>query len=105
MRLISAAVAILFATVVYAAGDVKTGKAAYDQHCKNCHGETGVANAKIAKMMHVEVRDLGSPDVQKLSDSELRKIITDGKGKMPPVRSVTGNSVEDVVAYIRTFKK
>ncbi len=41
---------------------------------------------RIAKMMKVEMRDLKSPEVQAASDDELKKIITDGKGKMkaPP---------------------
>jgi mono/diheme cytochrome c family protein len=36
---------------------------------------------------------------------ELRKIVTDGRGKMPAIHTVTGKSVDDVIAYIRTLKK
>jgi len=96
---------MLSCMVAYAAGDAKDGKAVYDQHCKNCHGAAGVANPQIVKMMKTDIPSLGSADVQKMSDEELKKIVTDGKGKMPPMRSVTGKSVDDVVAYIRTLKK
>ncbi len=92
-------------TTAYAAGDAKDGKAVYGQHCKNCHGVTGVANPKIVKMMKTEIPSLGSADVQKMSDENLKKVITDGKARMPPIRSVTGKSVDDVVAYLRTLKK
>jgi cytochrome c5 len=88
-----------------AAGNAKDGKAVYDRACKNCHGTTGEANPSVTKMMKVEIKDLGSSDVQKLSDDELKKIVTDGKGKMPPIHTVTGQSVDDVVAYVRTLKK
>ena len=105
MRITGIVVALLSLTTAYAAGDAKLGKAAYTAHCQNCHGATGVANPSIVKMMKTEIPSLGSADVQKMSDEELKKVITDGKGKMPPTRTVTGKSVDDVVAYIRTLKK
>ena len=61
-------------------------------------------NPAIAKMMKVEMRDLKSADVQAMSDDDLKKVITDGKGKMKPVASASG-AAADVVAYIRTWKK
>ena len=91
--------------IAFAAGNAKDGQAVYDKSCKNCHGATGQANPNIAKMMKVEIADLGSPAVQKMSDDELKKIVTDGKGKMPAIHSVTGKSLDDLVAYVRTFKK
>ncbi len=91
--------------MAYAAGNATAGKSDYDRACKSCHGASGAANPAIAKAMKVEIKDLGSPDVQKMSDAELEKVIMDGKGKMPAVKSVTGKSVQDVVAYVRTLKK
>ena len=86
------------------AADATTGKAAYDKSCKSCHGPDGTPNPAIAKMMKVDMRDLKSPDVQAMSDDDLKKIVTDGKGKMKPIASASG-SAADVVAYIRTWKK
>jgi len=91
--------------VAYAAGDATAGKAVYDRACKTCHGATGEANANLAKAMKVEIPDLGSAVVQKVSDDDLKKVVTDGKGKMQPVKSVTGKSVDDVAAFVRTLKK
>jgi hypothetical protein len=54
--------------------------------------------------MKVDMKDLKSPDVQAMSDADLMKVITDGKGKMKPVASAS-SSAADVVAYIRTWKK
>jgi mono/diheme cytochrome c family protein len=87
------------------AADPKAGQAAYEKACKSCHGVDGTPNPAMAKALKVDMRDLKSPEVQSESDSDLGKVITAGKGKMRPVASVTGDSVNDVVAYIRTLKK
>lgn len=86
------------------AADAKAGKASYDKACKSCHGVSGEPNAAIAKSLKLEMRHLGAREVQALSDAELKKIVTDGVGKMRPVKSVTGAAAHDVVAYMRTFK-
>jgi mono/diheme cytochrome c family protein len=104
MKMLVLMVALSFAAVCSAA-DTSAGKAAYDKACKSCHGADGTANPAMAKMLKVEIKDLGSAEVQGMSDEELSKIITKGKGKMPAVHSVTGKSVDEVVAYVRTFKK
>jgi cytochrome c5 len=106
MRTILATLAMagLSATMA-AAADAKAGQAVYDKSCKMCHGPDGAGNPSIAKMMKVEMRDLKSADVQAQSDADLKKIITEGKGKMKPVGSVSGDSVNDVVAYVRSLKK
>jgi len=87
-----------------AAADVNAGKTAYDKACKSCHGADGTPNPAMAKALKVDMRDLKSPEVQK-SDDDIRKAITAGVGKMRPVASVSGDSVNDVVAYIHTLKK
>src|ERR1700694_5251788 len=83
------------------AADARAGQAAYDKSCKSCHGPDGTPNAAVAKMMKVDIKDLKAAEVQALSDDDLKKVITTGKGKMHPVASVTGNSVDDVVAFVR----
>ena len=88
-----------------AAGDASAGHAVYDKSCKACHGNEGQGNPGIAKAMYVTIHDLGSADVQGKSDAELRKIITEGKGKMKPVQSVPADQVPNVIAYIRSLAK
>ena len=92
-------------SVAMAAGNATTGKAVYEKSCKGCHGADGTPNAAIAKAMKVPMASLGDPDAQKLSDEDLKSIITDGKGKMKAMKTVSGKAADDVVAYIRTFKK
>lgn len=81
------------------------GKAVYEKSCKSCHGADGSGNSAIAKMMKVELKGLGSAEVQAASDADLKAVVTKGKGKMKPIAAVTGKSVDDVVAYVRSLKK
>ncbi|SRR5581483_10213214 len=93
------------ANLLGAAGDANAGKAVYAKACMSCHGADGEPNPKIAKALKVEMKSLGSAEVQALSDEEMKKIITDGKGKMRPIKTVQGKALDDVVAYTRTLKK
>src|SRR5436190_17962841 len=87
-------------SLAMSAADATAGKAAYDKACKSCHGADGTPNPAIAKMTKVEMRDLKSGEVQGMSDAELSNAITHGKGKMKPVKSVSGADVGNVVAYM-----
>lgn len=87
------------------AADLKAGQAAYDKSCKSCHGPDGAPNPGIAKMMKVEMRDLKASEVQAKSDADLKKVITDGQGKMRPITAVKGADVDNVIAYVRSLKK
>src|SRR5450432_1500591 len=86
------------------AADANAGKAVYQKSCKSCHGPDGAGNPAIAKMMKVEMKDLKSSDVQAMSDDDLKKIITDGKGRMKPFASVSGADADNVVAYVKSLK-
>jgi len=85
--------------------DAKAGQPVFEKSCKGCHGADGTANPGVAKMLKAEIPDLKSAAIQGLSDQDLKKIISEGKGKMKPVKSVAGSDADNVVAYIHTFKK
>jgi mono/diheme cytochrome c family protein len=86
-------------------GEESAGQAAFDKACKACHGPNGEGNPKIAQMMKVTMRPLGSKEVQAKSDAEFKKIITEGSGKMKPVTRLTPKEVDEVVAFLRTLAK
>lgn len=86
-------------------GDAKAGKAVYDKQCATCHGESGEGKAAIAKALKVELRHLGSKEVQAKSDAELRDNITKGTGKKKPVKGLSEKQLDDVIAYLRTLAK
>jgi mono/diheme cytochrome c family protein len=104
-RVTSAVAGLVLSSAIVFGADAAAGKAVYDKACKSCHGADGAPNAKIAAMMKVEMRHLGSKEVQAMSEAEHKKIVTDGKGKMKPIKTVSGADVDNVVAYVHTLKQ
>ena len=104
---IRTAVALVIALVVLAsplAAFADDGAALFKTKCAACHGPDGAGQTTMGKAN--KLRDLGSPDVQKLADDELTAIITSGKNKMPPYgKSLKPEQVKDLVAFVRTLKK
>jgi mono/diheme cytochrome c family protein len=96
---------VMISATILMGADAAAGKAAYDRACKSCHGADGTPNEKIAAAMKVEMRSLNSKEVQATSDAQLKAVITDGKGKMKPIKSVSGADADNIVAYIRSLKK
>jgi mono/diheme cytochrome c family protein len=97
--------ALAAASTAVQAANAKAGMSVYNKSCKSCHGADGMANPAVAKMMKVDIPDLKSADVQAMSDDDLKKVITDGKGKMTPISGVSGAAADNVVAYVRSLKK
>ena len=86
------------------AADAAAGKVVYDKSCKSCHGADGAAPAAMSKMMKVDIKDLKSAEVQGMSDADMKKVTSDGKGKMP-AKHVTGADADNLVAFVHSLKK
>jgi cytochrome c6 len=71
----------------------------YKAKCAACHAADGSGSPMGKKM---GAQDLASPEVQKMSDTELADAITNGKNKMPKYPALDAKAL---VAYIRTLKK
>jgi mono/diheme cytochrome c family protein len=96
--------AAVLALGIASAADTAAGKAVYDRACKSCHGADGVPNPAIEKALKITIGDLKSAEVQSMSDGDMKKIVTEGKGKMHAVTTVSGKQVDDVVAYVKSLK-
>lgn len=92
------AVALMFSAAAFAdGGDTFKAK------CAMCHGADGKGATAMGKTLNL--RDLGSAEVQSQSDADLTGIITNGKGKMPKYDGkLTKDEIGAVVKYIRTLK-
>ena len=54
----------------------------------------------------LQAANLGSKEVQKLSDAELHKIIHDGQANMPAFADQLSDSeIDQVIKYVRHFGK
>ena len=105
---ISLTVVSLFGLLITAplhAADAAAGKELFAKKCATCHGAAGEGKDAIAKMMNVQMRPLGSQEVQAKSDADLAKVIKDGTGKMKPVSDLKEKDVQDIVAFLRTLAK
>ena len=99
----SLAVAVLFC-IPAAAQDAAKGEKLYATKCRACHGAQGQGNPAIAKAQGVTFRDLKSPEVQKQSDAELKKLAMGGHGKKKPLKTVTPAELDDIIAHLRKMK-
>jgi cytochrome c6 len=76
----------------------------YKAKCAACHGADGSGQTPVGKSM--KVRDLRSAEVQKQTDADLQKIITEGKTKMPAFKTkLSVADISSLVAYIRGMAK
>ncbi|MGH9779331.1 MAG: c-type cytochrome [Candidatus Acidiferrales bacterium] len=99
-----AVAALIVAPLLSAAGNAEAGKRLYGTKCASCHAKDGAGNPGIAKALKVELKHLGSKEVQAKTDAELTKEILEGTGKMKAVK-LTAEDAANVVAYVRTLKQ
>ena len=86
--------------------DKQTGKGrdVFAEYCIGCHGSDGRAETDMSKK--VGAADLTSDAVQQQSDSHLRTVIKEGKGKMPSFsQKLSDNEISSVLAYVRQMVK
>ncbi len=86
-------------------GDAGKGQAVYTRACQKCHAADGNGVAAIAKALKVELKPLGGGEVQKKSDDQIKKDVTQGTGKMVKVAGLSEDDVANVIAYVRTLAK
>jgi cytochrome c6 len=98
------ALLILLGVSVFPSRGDEPGEPLYKAKCAACHGADGKGETSVGKAN--KLHNLGSPDVQKQSDTDLTELITNGKNKMPAYgKSLKPGQIKDLVAYIRGFAK
>ena len=111
MKKVLAVIAIACIAVLVSAGSnagsVKAradAAATYKSKCASCHGADGKGQTATGKKL--KMKDLGSAEVQGMSDTDLYNIIAKGKAKMPGYeKSLGADTCKALVAHIRKFKK
>ena len=82
-----------------AKADTAAGETTFKAKCAGCHGADGKGKEAM------KTTDMAAADVQKMSDADLSKIISEGKSPMPAYKTLTPDQVKDLVSYIRSLKK
>ena len=80
------------------------GETLFKAKCTACHGAFGSGSTVMGKQLNL--RDLRSEEVQKLSDAQLYEIIAKGRNKMPGFEKSLGEpKVKQLVSYLRELGK
>ena len=80
------------------------GASTFKNKCVLCHGVDGAGKTPLGKQL--QAADLGSKDVQKLSNAELHKIVHNGQANMPAFADQLSDSeIDQVIKYVRHFGK
>jgi mono/diheme cytochrome c family protein len=88
-----------------AGAEVETGRQVYNSLCAACHGLYGRGDGLGARHLSVLPADLRTPVGKPLiKDTDLVRLITDGKGTMPGAGDVlTAHETRAVVAFLRVL--
>jgi mono/diheme cytochrome c family protein len=103
--------AVLFAVLILGASIThaqSSAESVFNSKCAKCHGTDGKGKGATASKMHPP--DLGSKDVQQMSDDAMYESIAKGTQhkEYPHAYEYQGMSQQQIrglVAYIRTMKK
>lgn len=98
-------VAVAVPSLIAGKGDAAKGKTLFTSKCATCHGPAGEGKDAIAKMMKVEMKPLGSKEVQSKTDAQLTEVVNKGSGKMKPVSGLKNEEIADVIAFVRSLAK
>ncbi|MBI5628290.1 MAG: cytochrome c, partial [Candidatus Rokubacteria bacterium] len=84
------------------AADPELGGKVYAQKCAACHGPDGKGNAKMEQALKVKIPALA--DAAAKPDSELTKIVSEGKKPMPGFgKSLSKAELAAVVHYTKAL--
>lgn len=82
----------------------EAGAKIFSDNCVPCHGTDGTGDTSSGKLLGAA--NLTTAKVQNLSNASLAHVISEGKGQMPPFKSVlTHQQIQDVLKYVREFGK
>ena len=99
--------------------DLAAGKATFDANCSACHGLTGKGDGPVGAALPVSPRDFSvgefkldtNKDGKLGTDADLKNVIQQGAAAfggtplMAPWPTLTESDINNIIAYIRTFKK
>lgn len=109
MRLVLAGlVALGIGVSTAAAGDAERGQEIYEARCSFCHGIDGKGNGPAGAALQPQPTNFTDPAYwQRTRPDMIRLMIVNGKpgtAMVPFGQTLKGNEIEDVAAYLQTFR-
>ncbi len=87
-----------------AASGNAAARSTFKLQCSSCHGQNGTGDTSVGKSLNAA--NLRSGEVQKQSDAQLARVISEGRKNMPSFSdSLTQDQIQGLVAYIRKLAK
>ena len=78
------------------------GASIFKKKCVLCHGANGSGDTPLGKQL--KAADLRGKNVRQMSDSELHRLVHDGRGNMPPYsEQLDSEGIDQVVRHVRTL--
>jgi cytochrome c6 len=107
VRIVQAGAVALAAALVFGAAHKAFAQddaaALYKSKCQVCHGADGKGDTAAGKA--TATKDFHSPDVAKMTDTEMMTAIKNGKGKMTAyAKTLTDDQIKSLVKYVRSLK-
>lgn len=84
---------------------LKKGKALFEKNCIMCHGALGHGDGPAGLFLNPRPFDISSDKVQSQTDSTLFFKITIGKAPMPTFKTLSFESRQLLVNYVRSLAK
>ena len=80
------------------------GQDLFEKKCVACHGISGRGDGEAAKVLNPKPKDLTSKEVQSKTDSELKKVLVEGKpGTAMQPLGLSDPEIADVIKYLRSL--
>ncbi len=94
-------------TTTAKAPDAEAGKKVFDTYCVTCHGTGGKGDGPAGKALSPRPRNFTDFKVMSdLTDDQLKEIIKNGKGSMPPWgATLKEEDIANVLFYVRQFAR
>ncbi len=84
--------------------DPALGKRLFMSGCANCHGPDGTGS--MMRKMMPQIGDLTSAKTQAYSNEQLFEIISKGRNKMPPFKTIfPPEKIVQIIGHVRSLKK
>jgi len=82
---------------------LKAGKSLFNTNCAMCHGNTGRGDGPAGAALNPKPENLVGKEVQRQTDGDLFWKISEGRGAMPPWKSLAEKDRWSLVQYIRSL--